>query len=178
MTRVARTSFALLTSAMLLAGCASVGAIPARPVGQARLSFANGLPAGTVQFLADGDSVSARVSVTGLAPGQHGFHLHTVGKCEAPDFLSAGPHLNPAGKAHGTMASGGAHLGDMPNLQVGANGTATATVVLAGPRDTTLAAIFDADGTAVVIHADPDDYRTDPSGNAGKRIACGVVTKL
>lgn len=176
MHRPARYIVALLATAAATA-CTSVGDIPTDRVGQATLSFANGLPAGTVQLVADGAGVSAIVAVTGLAKGQHGFHLHAVGKCEAPDFTSAGPHLNPGGRTHGTMSSGGAHLGDMPNLTVGASGTATATIPLAGPRDTTLASIFDSDGTAVVIHADPDDYRTDPAGNAGKRIACGVITR-
>lgn len=176
MSRPAKFIVALLTTAVT-AGCASVGDIPTERVGQATLSFANGLPAGAVQIVANGDSVSAIVAVTGLSEGQRGFHLHAVGKCEAPDFTSAGPHLNPGGKNHGTMSNGGAHLGDMPNLMVSASGTATATIPLAGARDTTLSAIFDADGTAVVIHADPDDYRTDPSGNAGKRIACGVLRR-
>ncbi len=164
-----------LVSAAAITGCASVGDVPTERIGQATLTFANGLPAGTVQVAADGENVSAIVAVTGLTPGERGFHLHAVGKCEAPDFTSAGPHLNPAGRSHGTMSTGGAHLGDMPNLKVGASGTATATIDLAGPRETALAAIFDADGTAVVIHADADDYRTDPAGNAGKRIACGVL---
>ncbi len=160
-----------------LAGCTSVGQVPTARVGQATLSFASGLPAGTAQLYADGVGLRLAVAATGLTPGAHGFHLHSTGKCEAPGFASAGGHLNPAGRRHGTAAAGGAHLGDLPNLTVGANGSGAASEALPGSADAALAAIFDADGTAVVIHADPDDYRTDPAGNAGARVACGVLRR-
>jgi Cu-Zn family superoxide dismutase len=150
--------------------------MPTERVGQATLSFANGLPAGTAQLYRDGGGLRIGVAATGLTPGAHGFHLHTTGRCEAPGFTSAGGHLNPDGRKHGAQASGGAHLGDLPNLQVGANGSGTATESIAG-GEAALAAIFDADGTAVVIHANPDDYVTDPTGNAGDRIACGVLRR-
>lgn len=114
------------------------------------------------------------VSVAGLAPGTHGIHLHAVGKCEGPDFTSAGGHLNPAGKQHGLHNPAGSHLGDLPNLTVGEDGTATLSHGLGMSGQALLADLFDADGTALVIHAGPDDQVTDPSGNSGGRISCGV----
>lgn len=162
-------------AALALAGCTTVESLPTDRVGEARLTFANGLPAGTVQLLSNGNTVSVAVAAVGLPEGEHGFHLHAIGQCEAPDFKSAGGHLNPGRATHGALSPGGKHLGDMPNLKVGANRTGSAEVALDGDARTVLGDIFDADGTAVVIHAGPDDYRTDPAGDAGARIACGVV---
>ena len=161
-----------------LAGCTTVGSIPTARVGQATLSFANGLPAGTAQLYRDGVGLRLAVAASGLPAGAHGYHLHTVGSCEAPDFTSAGGHLNPAGHKHGSLSANGAHLGDLPNIQVGSAGTGASTEAVPGNSEAVLADIFDADGTAVVIHADPDDYRTDPAGNAGKRVACGVMKRV
>lgn len=166
-----------LAGAATLAGCTTVADTPTERVGQATLAFANGTPAGTVQLYRDGVGLRLGVAVTGMTPGPHGYHLHTTGRCEAPDFTSAGGHLNPAGRKHGSLAAGGSHLGDLPNLVVDAGGSGTSTEALPGSRDAVLGDIFDADGTAVVIHADADDYRSDPAGNAGKRIACGVLKR-
>lgn len=157
-------------------GCTTLADVPTSRVGQATLSFANGLPAGTAQLFRDGVGLRIAVATTGMAPGPHGFHLHTTGRCEAPGFVSAGGHLNPDGRKHGSQAPGGAHLGDLPNLEVHSSGSATATEAVAG-GEAALASIFDGDGTAVVVHAAPDDYRTDPAGNAGDRIACGVFRR-
>ena len=115
--------------------------------------------------------------MVGLSPGAHGVHLHTTGSCTAPDFASAGAHLNPGGHQHGTSNPAGPHLGDLPNITVGSAGTGTVSATLSGTREDVLARLFDADGTAVVVHANADDYRTDPSGNSGGRIACGVLTR-
>ena len=164
------------SGAVMLAGCTTLADVPTDRVGQATLSFANGLPAGTAQLLRDGSGLRIAVVATGLTPGAHGFHLHTTGRCEAPGFTSAGGHLNPDGRKHGAQAPGGAHLGDLPNLQVSASGSATATEAVAG-GDAALAPIFDGDGTAVIIHAARDDYVTDPTGNAGDRVACGVLRR-
>lgn len=112
------------------------------------------------------------LDVRGLAAGTHGAHLHTVGACTLPDFVSAGPHWNPAGSKHGSMNPQGPHAGDLPNLIVGRDGRGTLGVVLAGA---TLDGLLDADGGAVVVHAAADDLMTDPSGNSGARIACGVL---
>jgi superoxide dismutase, Cu-Zn family len=173
---LARILAASLAPAALVA-CTTLADVPTERVGQATLSFANGLPAGTAQLVRSGAGLSVVVAVTGMTPGPHGFHLHTTGKCEAPGFDSAGGHLNPYGRRHGTLAESGPHLGDMPNIEVGPSGSGAATFALPGERPGALEAIFDADGTAVIVHAGPDDYRTDPSGNSGPRIACGVLRR-
>jgi Cu-Zn family superoxide dismutase len=116
------------------------------------------------------------VDVAGLKPGRHGIHLHAVGTCTAPDFKSAGGHFNPSGKVHGRSNPAGHHGGDLPNLDVAADGRGhlDATldgVSMGGGPDS----ILHEGGTALVIHADPDDEATDPAGNSGARIACGVV---
>ena len=165
-------------TALALAGCTTMDALPSDRVGETTLQFANGLPAGTVQLLSNGQTVTVAVAAVGMSPGEHGFHIHTTGKCTAPDFKSAGGHLNPGNKTHGSMSPGGKHLGDMPNLTVSANGTGRAEVQLEGNAADVLQDIFDADGAAVVVHAGPDDYRTDPAGDAGSRIACGVLKEV
>jgi Cu/Zn superoxide dismutase len=110
----------------------------------------------------------------GLPPGTHGIHLHTVGVCDAP-FTSAGGHWNPTSHQHGTQNPQGPHLGDLPNISVSTDSVATVSVMSPGGTLHGGDALIDADGAAVVIHAGPDDYRTDPAGNSGGRIACGVV---
>lgn len=161
----------------LLAGCQTVDELPTQRLGQATLRLGNGLPAGTVQLLGAGNQVNLVIAAAGLAEGSKGTHLHMVGKCDAPDFASAGGHLNPAGHQHGSANPAGSHLGDLPNIVIGSAGAGTLSATLPGTRDEALAAIFDADGTAVMIHAGPDDYKTDPSGNSGSRVACGVLTR-
>ena len=146
-------------------------------IGTASLAFANGSPAGTAMLMRSGDGYSIMVQARGLTPGAHGFHLHTTGRCDAPDFTSAGGHLNPGGRSHGRLSAQGPHLGDLTNLQVGSDGTVTATIEIPNGRADALAQIFDADGTAVMIHAGPDDYRSDPAGDAGSRVSCGVLVR-
>ena len=172
-----RALFAILPLAATLAACQTVDALPSERLRQATLRLANGLPAGTAQLLASGTQVNISVGVIGISPGIHGVHFHAIGSCEAPDFTSAGGHLNPEGREHGHQNPAGAHLGDLPNLTIGSEGAGTVSATLPGSRDEVLAQVFDADGTAVVVHAAPDDYRTDPSGNSGARIACGVLTR-
>ena len=113
-------------------------------------------------------------SVTGVGLGAHGIHVHTVGKCDAP-FTTAGPHFNPLGKQHGFMNPNGPHLGDMPNLDTPAAGALRFEVLLPGVTLKANNALLDADGAALVIHSARDDYKTDPSGDSGSRIACGVI---
>jgi len=122
--------------------------------------------------------VLIRLSVKGVEPGEHAFHVHAVGKCEPP-FTSAGGHFNPASHKHGLEAAEGAHAGDMPNLHIPQSGelktevlNTMVTLVKGQPNS-----LFDADGSALVIHAKADDNKTDPAGDAGDRIACGVVTE-
>lgn len=150
---------------------------PAEPIATATLLTASGAGAGSATIVEDGSSLRLGVSARGLPPGPHGIHLHAVGKCEAPGFTSAGGHLNPQGHQHGLENPAGAHLGDLPNLDVAADGTAVLSISLAGTRPALTEALFDTDGTALVVHAAADDNRTDPSGNSGARIACGVMRR-
>jgi Cu-Zn family superoxide dismutase len=126
---------------------------------------------------AKGGGVNVDLDVKGLPPGEHAVHFHAVPKCEPP-FTSAGSHFNPANKKHGMQNPEGPHAGDMPNFTVGANGTAKTTVT---NKNVTLAdganSLYANGGTALVIHAAADDMKTDPAGNAGDRIACGVIVK-
>jgi Cu-Zn family superoxide dismutase len=168
---------AALPFVALLAACATPSGDATDRVAQATLRLSSGLPAGTAQVFAAGDQVSVTIAAAGLSQGVHGAHLHMVGSCEAPNFDSAGGHLNPDSRQHGTDNPAGAHLGDLPNITVGSSGAGTVTATLSGSRDSVLARLFDADGTAIVVHASADDYRTDPSGNSGGRIACGVLTR-
>jgi Cu-Zn family superoxide dismutase len=139
---------------------------------------AQGQKIGAAKLLAEKHGVKIEVNVSQLPPGTHAIHVHNVGKCEGPDFTSAGPHLNPYAKKHGKDNPEGPHAGDLLNIEVKADGTAKATlhdtmVTLAdGPNS-----VFHDGGTAIVIHAKEDDYKTDPAGNSGPRIACGVIQR-
>ena len=119
--------------------------------------------------------VEVRVQAAGLPAGHYGVHLHSVGRCEGPDFASAGPHWNPTARQHGSLNPAGHHLGDLPNLDVDEQGAGRLEFAIAGASTSGAEGFFDADGTSLVIHAAADDYRTDPSGNSGARIACGVL---
>jgi Cu-Zn family superoxide dismutase len=131
-----------------------------------------GAPIGAVRAWQTAGGVSFHVEATGLPHGVHGLHVHAVGRCDPPEFTSAGGHWNPAGKKHGMNNPAGPHAGDLPNVEVAANGVLSATVTLPGA---TMAGLLDADGSALVLHAAADDYRTDPSGNSGARIACAII---
>ncbi|MET3472540.1 MULTISPECIES: superoxide dismutase family protein [unclassified Novosphingobium] len=160
-----------------MAGMHSAPMPKAQVVANATLMLASGASAGTAELLQGPDGFRVHVDAKGLPPGVHGIHLHTVGKCDAPGFTTAGGHLNPDGHQHGAENPAGAHLGDLTNLTVGADGTGALDFALRGGADMTGPALFDADGTALVIHAAPDDYKTDPSGNSGARLACGVFVR-
>jgi Cu-Zn family superoxide dismutase len=161
----------------LLAGCAGM-----QPTGDnaatADLRNASGASVGTASLTQVGNVVRIVLDAKGLTPGLHGVHIHAVGKCDPPDFNSAGPHFNPTSKQHGALNPQGSHAGDLPNLNVGADGngrleTASEQISLA----TGATSLWDADGSALVVHAAPDDFKTDPTGNSGARVACGVITK-
>lgn len=128
--------------------------------------------------LGDTGGLRVRVGAAGLVAGTFAVHLHETGLCEPPDFASAGPHWNPARRQHGRLNPLGPHLGDLPNLTVGADGAGTVEFVISGASlRGDGRALLDRDGAALVIHVAPDDYRTDPSGNSGARLACGVVAE-
>lgn len=167
----------VVLAATLVSGCATNGTARSAQLAAAALQNANGLPVGTAVVAGLGETLTLNVAVTGISPGPHGIHLHMVGDCTPPGFASAGGHLNPGGHQHGTDNPAGGHLGDLPNIVAGANGAATLSVPLRGTRAQVESALFDADGTAVVIHAAADDYKTDPTGNSGARIVCGVLKR-
>lgn len=171
-----KTAF-LIPPLALLGACQTVDEIPAQRLGHATIRTADGTLAGTAQLLQAGNQVNVVIAAAGLPEGTRGTHLHMAGACQAPDFSSAGGHLNPAAHQHGTDNAAGAHFGDLPNLTAGASGGGTMTATLQGTPQQVADVLFDNDGTAIVIHAQPDDYRTDPSGNSGSRIACGVLVR-
>ena len=155
-------------------------AAPALPAAaqtaSAAFKNAEGKEVGSANLTQTQHGVLINVSVKGVPPGEHALHVHAVGKCEPP-FTSAGGHFNPGNKKHGLLAAEGHHAGDMPNLHIPQSGDLTVETVNA---DVTLEkgkpnSLFDADGSAIVIHAGSDDYKTDPTGEAGGRIACGVI---
>lgn len=176
--RTLQLSAILVATAAL--GCtrgAVVQSAPARSVAHADLSDASGQPVGSATLTQTPHGVLISAQFHDLPPGQHGFHIHAVGEC-TPPFTSAGGHLNPAGKQHGIENPAGMHAGDMPNITVPESGTIrfevlnTLTSLSEGINP-----ILDDDGAALMIHAGADDYKSDPAGNAGARIACGVITR-
>jgi Cu-Zn family superoxide dismutase len=145
---------------------------------KADLWSAQGDQMGTAQFKEVKGGVEIMLRVANLSPGEHAFHIHAVGKCDSPDFKTAGGHFNPEGKKHGLSNPEGPHAGDMPNITVNAKGKANVKIVNSrvtlgdGPNS-----LFHEGGTALIIHEKADDGVTDPAGNAGNRIACGVIEK-
>jgi superoxide dismutase, Cu-Zn family len=130
---------------------------------------------GKATLLATPSGTLITLELTAAPPGVHGFHIHTVGKCEPPKFESAGGHFNPDNTKHGFLNEEGPHAGDMPNIHVPESGKLTVEVLNPLVSLSAESALLDEDGAAIVIHAEPDDYQTDPAGHAGGRIACGVI---
>lgn len=168
----------LLVAALVSGGCAGGRSTASEPtrLAWAELKNARGESVGSAIFREEGGRVRIVVQASELTPGPHGVHVHTVGRCEPPAFQSAGGHFNPLGKKHGLENADGVHGGDLPNLEADANGRAEYVTVT---RRLTLApgqtSVFDADGSAIVVHAGADDQRTDPSGNSGDRVLCGQL---
>ena len=143
---------------------------------QVTLRGAGGTTVGTATLKPNGTTgVAFELSFNGLPPGEHAVHLHQTPTCDPPSFESAGPHLNPTGKQHGLQNPAGPHAGDMNNVKVAADGTAKTTVVNTRVTLGTGAESLSSRGAALVIHAKQDDMKSDPAGNAGERIACGVI---
>jgi len=165
----------LRLAAMLFAalGLAATGA-RAADTASATLKDLAGKTVGTALLRQSPNGTLVAVRFRGLPPGTHAFHIHAVGKCEPP-FASAGGHYNPSGAKHGFLVTGGPHAGDMPNIHVGADGTLDIEVL--NVKLALDARLFDADGAAIMLHANGDDYKSQPSGAAGSRIACGVIKK-
>lgn len=140
----------------------------------ATLKDPSGQSVGEITLTEGGYGTLIQAKLSGLPAGTHAFHVHAVGTCEPP-FKSAGGHYNPTGSKHGFMDPDGMHAGDLPNVHIPLSGELQFDVF--APRVRLDAALFDADGAAIVMHAGADDYRSDPAGDAGPRIACGVIEK-
>lgn len=176
-----------LSAATLVAGCTGgskttsldrVSAAPPAISATTQLLGSNGELRGTAALIQSADGVRVDVRLDGMVPGTYAVHLHAIGRCDTPDFASAGAHFNPTAQKHGSLNSAGPHLGDLPNIVVAANGGGSLAATVAGLQLVGGATpLLDADGAAVIVHAAADDYRTDPSGNSGARIACGTLRR-
>lgn len=151
------------------------GAMPVAAV-IADVHDASGRSLGVLTFADAPTGIAVSGRLVGLAPGEHAMHIHAVGRCDPPTFASAGGHWNPTGREHGPRNASGPHLGDLPNIIVNADSVAVIDATSPGGTLRSTNALLDADGASIVVHAGPDDYRTDPAGNSGARIACGVIT--
>ena len=171
----------VVIGALALAGCAGMGkkaatTLPA-PDAYAQLYDSRGADRGRADIYRDTSGLRIELVARGFAAGTYGMHVHAVGQCTVPDFASAGPHWNPTSAQHGRDNPMGAHHGDLPNLVVEPDQIGRATLRMVGSRFEGNDGLLDADGAAFVIHAGPDDYKTDPSGNSGGRVACGVIVR-
>lgn len=179
--------YSILCSLLILSACNSqeeaVAPEPEQSVGfemlRADIKNGDGESIGEALISKSNDSLFLDLTVSTISPGSHGFHIHTIGACETPDFKSAGGHWNPTSAEHGIENPNGFHAGDLPNLEVDSDGNASLVQlalgnIVSGAADT----LLDDDGGAIVIHADADDLSSDPAGNAGPRIACGVFEKI
>ena len=175
--------FAVLLAAGVLVACGGQARGPEgrkleTPTATASLVDSTGARVGVATFSDSNGTGRLAVSVTGLKPGRHGMHVHETGACTPPDFKSAGEHFNPDAKQHGTRNPQGPHAGDLPNLVVEEDGSADTTLTIPSALLTEgPASMLGTQRRALVIHADPDDEMTDPSGNSGGRVVCGVLER-
>ena len=164
-----------------LSACATTSttgsAAPAEaPMASTSLMAGDGSARGTATVTEAADGLHVLVKAQGLTPGMHAVHIHTTGQCTPPDFTSAGGHWNPTGREHGKDNPAGKHMGDMPNMLAGSDGAGEMEYVVPGGMiQGGSMPLLDADGAAIVIHAQADDNKSDPAGNAGGRVACGVL---
>lgn len=169
-----KTMIGLLAAGLVVAGCASMA--PSAPMATVKLEPTKGNTAnGTVTFTQRGARVQVNAKVVGLTPGGHGFHIHEKGDCSSGDGMSSGGHFNPRGKPHAVHTTPDRHAGDMPMLVADAGGNATLVIELdvmtIGGGETDIV------GRGLIVHKDPDDFATQPTGNSGARVACGVITR-
>lgn len=174
-----RRTLMTMGAALAVAGCQTAEPMTGEPVAggemaTAALRTSTGEDAGRATAREVAGGVRFTLDARGLPAGTHGAHVHTVGRCDPPGFESAGPHWNPTNMKHGTNNPQGPHLGDLPNLVIGTDGRGTLAMTMAGA---TMAGLLDADGSTMMVHANADDLVTDPSGNSGGRIACGVFQR-
>ena len=164
----------MLLAVLSITGCSTVQTAESAAVSEvasANLVRANGSAVGVATLSKRSDGLWLSIAADAPGRGTYGMHVHAVGRCDGPEFTTAGPHWNPAMKQHGRDNPMGAHSGDMPNVTANAAGRLVIETKLTGAM---FAQVLDADGASVVIHEKPDDYKTDPSGNSGKRLICGV----
>src|SRR5262245_12756480 len=164
----------IIATAVLACASLLAGAVSAQPKATADMKDASGKSLGEAVLAQRDGAVEIDFTLTGLPKGTHAFHIHEIGRCDPP-FESAGGHFNPTGKQHGKDNPGGAHAGDLPNLEVPSTGRIKVDLTV---KDVSLEGgrgLLDGNGAALVIHDGRDDYKSDPAGSAGKRLACGVI---